>query len=160
MKTWIFAALVASLLVVGIVWLLSLATQSDSKHAEPEFTHLVKYETRDIADVCGPKTTKEVSRLIEDSRTCVLDEDCTLIEGEHCPFGCTIPVNKQYEETVHSTLHEVIETVERVCGTSCVYSCAAVEGAICENRKCIAVSGVKHPPPLITEQPPVPSYDG
>jgi hypothetical protein len=160
MKTWIFAVLVAPILVIAAIWLLSLTAHTNSNIAVAGLTHSVKYEFRDLSEVCGPKTSKEVSKFIDDSKSCVFDEDCTIIEGAHCPYGCTISINKQYEEIVDSMLHEVIETVERVCGRSCVYRCRAAGDVICKNQKCTTLSGVRKPPPSFPKKPPVPKYEG
>jgi len=160
MKTWVIASLVSIMLMIGLFWMLSWASQTDSEHIQSVLTHSVKYETRDISDVCGPKAAKEVSEIIEASKSCITDEDCVLIEGERCPFSCGVPVNKLSKDVALSAMREYVDVVEKVCGRSCQTMCKAIKGTICEHQKCKTISGLKNPPPLFTEPPPVPIYDG
>ncbi len=160
MKTWVIASLVSIILMLGLFWLLSWATQTDSELVQPELAQSVKYETRDISDICGPKAIKEFSEIIEASKSCTTDEDCVLIEGERCPFSCGVPVNKLSKDVALTAMREYVDFEERVCGNICIKMCMAIEGITCEHQKCKTISGWKNPPPPTTEPPPVPSYDG
>ncbi|MDX2419367.1 MAG: hypothetical protein QNK19_18050 [Xanthomonadales bacterium] len=160
MKTWVIASLVSIMLMVGLFWMLSWATQSDSAHVQSVPAHSVKYETRDISDVCGQKVAKELSEIIKTSKSCTTDEDCVLIEGERCPFSCGVPVNKLSKDVALSAMREYVDVMERACGTICQTMCKTIKGITCEHQKCKTISGLKNTPPAMTEPPPVPSYDG
>jgi len=160
MKTWVIAFLVSILLLIGLFWILSWATQTDSEPIQSVWAHPVKqYDRRSMTYSCEQNAAQEVREIIEASKSCITDEDCVLIEGEGCPYSCGVAVNKQSKNLAHSAIREYVEFKEGVCGNICYQRCLAVDGATCEHHKCKTVSGVKNPPPPDTEPPPMPKYE-
>ena len=161
MKTWVIVFLVSILLMVGLFWVLSWATQTDLEQVQSLSAHPVKkYDRRSMTYSCEQEGLNEVREIIEASKSCITGEDCVLIAGEGCPYSCGVAVNKQSKNLAHSAIREYVDFKEGVCGTICYQRCKAVEGATCKHQKCEKVSGVKQPPLPDILPPPMPSYDG
>jgi hypothetical protein len=147
--------------MTGLIWILSWATQTSSEHGQSLQVHPVKKHDREnISYSCEQNAWSGVRVIIAASKSCITDEDCVLIEGEGCPYGCGVAVNKQSKHVALSAIREFVDFKEEVCGSICYQRCFAVDGAICKQQKCESVSGVKNPPPLDTEPPPMPNYEG
>ena len=61
----------------------------------------------------------QVNRLIEDARGCTSAEECTLVPGRSCEFGCWIPVNEAEADNVQQAIDDYEASTEGICAVTC-----------------------------------------
>ena len=79
-----------------------------------------------------------VNQLIEDSRSCTAAEDCAMLPGRSCEFGCWIAVNEAEVETVQQAIDDYDAAKQDIC----MVSCPPEPDLDCVSRKCVAVHHV------------------
>ena len=158
MRTGVLSLLVAVPVVAGVSWILASALHIYPDPIEVTSDTASRFKERPL-----PKGTSweclalesETRTITEEGRTCQLDEECTYIDHQHCPFGCEVAVNEENLDQVHAALDRYQEEIGYTCGSSCIYRCMrGTYIASCVDNRCQTERLEQTPP----GGPPVPEY--
>ena len=140
MKTWVLSLLIAVPVVAGVSWILASALHIYPDPNEVTSDTTSRFNERPLARGTSWECLElesETRTIIEEGRTCQLDEECTYIDDQHCPFGCEVAVNEEYFDQVLAALDRYQEEVGYTCGSRCVYRCMrGTYIASCVNNRC------------------------
>lgn len=97
---------------------------------------------------CTQNQEAQIKQAIAEANTCETAADCVDI-GAKCPFDCYIFVNKNESER--------IKTLVDGYPSQCEYSCLAISGVDCVDRKCTPLYDM---PPTAEEAAPLDNPEG
>ncbi|MFH0875407.1 MAG: hypothetical protein V1859_05700 [archaeon] len=78
----------------------------------------------------GCTSESQMKKEIEKANYCSVGSDCINI-GNHCPFGCSITVNKAEAEKLENKLKFYV--------SDCIYDCMRCPDVRCAKGKCEAI---------------------
>ncbi len=119
----------------NVVWTDNYSFQQ----AQREIDSMISLVESGCYDIDHSRVTseQEILQLIDESKSCKLDEDCD-VTGFGCPFGCASGLNKEKISIIESRImkHQEKYSVGK-CGSICMYDCPiAPDKAKCIANKC------------------------
>lgn len=95
------------------------------------WNHYYDVKSVDKLEVNEYPTTEEIKEIFDGYNYCESDDDCGYFMWE-CPLWCYIPMNKKYIDISLNIVSTFVNNLEE----RCVYSCLALDKAVCNNYKC------------------------
>ena len=144
----LFSFLVGSLVVIGLVWIMSkmIYVEPPSLEVESTDTIFVFQSKRETSQQCE-RDVAEVTHLVKNSQTCQYDEECISVRVSQQLanyLGCSVEIRLELKEQILKAFSQ-----ENHCSTGVICDGPRVSSytAVCRNKSCTS-ERQERPPPL------------